>query len=336
MPALASIRNILACIGCTLTLTACNSISGATNALVEDSQDTPQSVAATISGNTYIPTDPLGAAYEICPSREQILDALPDNAVRIAITDTTGKASAKSPLVGGSMAGRSYRVVIDYINVDTENVLMNVAKYRQSAGGPRSYQPLFAEEAEDESFYFEALRAEFISEFLGMMKVECQRDPSMPECEGVLGRERDREAFAQDVNIPVYVGVGIRITVNLTVLKGNVNLTGLAGLAADAEAEKIAGNMIIQTLGITGSNVTSELPLPSELNQTTIQNAITSMAKIKAAMYSDDGDVIITPRIVGFYDPLGEGSQQYINAVVTQLGKEKVNWRPMCDGVLPG
>jgi len=136
--------------------------------------------------------------------------------------------------------------------------------------------------------------------------------------------------FEEEVNIPVYVGVGIRVTINLSVLSGDVDLSGLGAISAAAEANRVSGNLIIQTLGVTGSKVTSALPLPSALNPTTIQNAIMSMATIKSALYSSDGDVIITPRVVGFYDPLGMGNEQYVNAVVTQLAKEAVAWAPDC------
>jgi len=106
----------------------------------------------------------------------------------------------------------------------------------------------------------------------------------------------------------------------------------LGAISAAADAKKVSGNLIIQTLGITGSKVTSTLPLPSELNPTTIQNAVMAMATIKSALHSDAGDVKITPRVVGFYDPLGFGNQQYVNAMVTELSKKAVDWSPNCSG----
>ena len=300
----------------------------------DDMQDVPQSLASRVSGNTYIPTDPLSVnadSYAKCATSSKLLEVFPDNAVRIAIKDISGDGSLS--FLGGSSigaAGRSYRIVIDYINADTANQSLGVGKYTQSATGTRNYIPLF-NKTEDEDVYFDVNRSSFRDDLLNVLADECTTNPSTDGC-NMVRPSGNRVAFEEEVNVPVYVGVGIRVTINLTVLSGNVELSGLGAISAAAEANKVSGNLIIQTLGITGSKVTSTLPLPSELNPTTIQNAIMAMATIKSALYSDAGDVKITPRVVGFYDPLGFGNQQYVNAMVTELSKEAVDWSPNCTG----
>lgn len=300
----------------------------------DDMQDVPQSLASRVSGNTYIPTDPLSVEasnYAKCGTGAELLEVFPDNAVRIAIKDITGNGSLG--FLGGSSigaAGSSYRIVIDYINADTANQSLGVGKYTQSPNGTRNYIPLF-NQTEDEDIYFDVNRSSFKDDFLKVLSEECDSNPSTEGC-NMVRPSGNRVTFEEEVNVPVYVGVGIRVTINLTVLSGKVELSGLGAISAAAEANKVSGNLIIQTLGITGSKVTSTLPLPSELNPTTIQNAIMAMATIKSALYSDAGDVKITPRVVGFYDPLGFGNQQYVNAMVTELSKEPVNWSPNCTG----
>lgn len=58
--------------------------------------DVPQSTAAQISGNTYIPIDPLAVTETKptdCERKGNTLSVLPDNDVRVAITDISGDGS---------------------------------------------------------------------------------------------------------------------------------------------------------------------------------------------------------------------------------------------------
>lgn len=128
--------------------------------------------------------------------------------------------------------------------------------------------------------------------------------------------------------IPVYVGVGLRLTANVTVLRGSVNLTSLGALSAAAQAERVTGSLIVQTLGITGRQVTTALPLPSELNPTTIQNAILALGSVKAIVY--DKDTVVAPRVTGIYDPLPNSDQRTINLIVSELASKPIPWKQDC------
>ena len=100
--------------------------------------------------------------------------------------------------------------------------------------------------------------------------------------------------------VPVYVGVGLRLTATVTVKENGVDLNDFYGLGVAAQQKKITGTLVIQTLGVSGSSISSLIPMPSELNATTIQNAILSLGAIKAKMYEEDTQ--INPRIVGLYN----------------------------------
>lgn len=100
--------------------------------------------------------------------------------------------------------------------------------------------------------------------------------------------------------VPVYVGVGLRLTATVTVREHGVDLNDFYGLGVAAQQKKVTGTLVIQTLGVSGSSISSLLPMPSELNATTIQNAILSLGAIKAKMYEDDTQ--LNPRIVGLYN----------------------------------
>lgn len=125
-----------------------------------------------------------------------------------------------------------------------------------------------------------------------------------------------------DVVVPVYIGIGLRLTANITVIKGSVDLGNLFAIGVQASAQKISGTLTVQTLGISGENISGSIPLPSEINATTIQNAILALGTIKAKMYEDK--TLITPRVVGVYNNLG-GNAETINGFISSiLQKPKV------------
>jgi hypothetical protein len=122
-----------------------------------------------------------------------------------------------------------------------------------------------------------------------------------------------------DAIIPVYVGVGLRFTATITVNQGSVDLGNLFALGLAAEAKKVTGTLIIQTLGISGKDISALIPMPSQINTTTIQNAIMSLASIKAKIYDDGAE--LNPRVVGFYNNIGGGQttvQKFITNVLAQ------------------
>lgn len=219
------------------------------------------------------------------------MDALPDNAVRIAIQSVSGKAGLTlGPAVIGT-SGSQYRVVLDYGNVDTANMRF-------------------------------VLRGD--GDLLTRIG---QKEPDLA---GVsLQRVPDNAAVpfdAEVIVVPVYVGVGLRLTALVDVKKGSINLASLGAIAAAAEADQVAGTLTVQTLGVSGPQVSSTLPLPSELNSTTVQNAIQSLGAIKAIIY--DKDTSVTPRVTGIYNPLPSSDPRLINAMVSQLAAEPIDWKP--------
>jgi len=119
-----------------------------------------------------------------------------------------------------------------------------------------------------------------------------------------------------DVVVPVYVGVGLRLTANVTVKEGNVDLGNLFALGVAAQAKQISGTLVIQSLGLSGEGVSPLIPIPSEINPTTVQNALMAIGAIKAKMY--DGKITVVPRVVGVYNNLG-GGQETINGFISTI-----------------
>jgi hypothetical protein len=139
-----------------------------------------------------------------------------------------------------------------------------------------------------------------------------------------------RVALAQEVIDPnqttpimaAYVGIGLRLTAHVHVNSGKINLANLFALGAAGQAEQIQGTLVIQTLGITGDGISAALPIPSELSQASVQNAIQAMAAIRAKIY--DPKTTIRPRLVGVFNNLGEDDLQKTISFVLQ---KPVTWK---------
>ena len=121
----------------------------------------------------------------------------------------------------------------------------------------------------------------------------------------------------QPVVMPLYVGVGLRITANVTVKSGTLSLGNLFGIGASGSLNQASGTLSVQTLGITGDGISALIPMPSDLNTTTIQNAILSLGQIKAKMY--EPSTILSPRVLGFYNNVGGIGTVITNKVISSV-----------------
>ena len=99
--------------------------------------------------------------------------------------------------------------------------------------------------------------------------------------------------------VPTYVGIGLRLTANLIVNSGSVDLGNLIAIGAAAQAKQVSGTLVIQTLGISGESVASALPIPSEISAASIQNALVAIGTIKSKIY--DPNTSLSPRVIGIY-----------------------------------
>ena len=117
----------------------------------------------------------------------------------------------------------------------------------------------------------------------------------------------------------------MRLAADIRALKSGIALTSLGAIAAEAEASALSGTLTVQTLGISGKSIATTLPLPSKLDQTTVENGIMALATARAIIYSDDGDVYTVPRVVGLYSPVGS-DPRLINAIYSELARSNAWW----------
>lgn len=267
---------------------------------------------------SYIPIDPLpittmegkGCYGTKEDNFEPLKKALPDQAVRLASVQINGSASGSFGPATVGYENNQYKVVLDYISVDATQIPLSVIKEIPDAGGKHHKVPLYSDTSGKDAHY---IISRVSTDYL--MKEDNVKSHS------------DK---ADLVILPVYIGVGLRLTATVFVSKGSgtVNLSSLVSIASEAEAGKLTGTLTVQTLGITGEKVSSSLPLPSEINPTTIQNAILSLGSIKAIIH--DENTYLKPRVVGVYNTIG-GGKEVINGIITALAQKPILWDRPCE-----
>jgi hypothetical protein len=274
----------------------------------------PSTPAERESGYTYIPIDPFSVqtargedcavvAGKLTPYRT-LFESLPDNAVRMLIErfNTSGTVTYGPAKFGAR--GESYRVTIDYINADTINMPVWISKsLEKKVGRDRDFVAPFAAASD----LYKADSEEYL----------VSREKPRPE---------ELRNYAE-FNIPVYIGIGLRITANVDVVGANANISGIGVIGAEADAEKVRGSLIVQTLGVNGKSIAAALPIQSELNRTTAQSAIVSVGSIKSLLYADE--TVVSPRVVGIYLPF-PGGKPLVNAIISELSKKRVQWERPC------
>ena len=253
-------------------------------------------------------------------SFKDIIDEFPNEATRIAI----GKLNQNGSLTFGPFSvakkGESYSVIIDYIKYISTSL---PTKYSEN------YSIISYKEyrAQSSSFIESLLNDEQISKIKKEDEGQkiIQRDYSLKTNHGEINGERfkkqpefkskiDKNLYNK-IKAPVYVGVGLRIQASVTALKDSINLGSLYGLGLAASQNELNGTLIIQSLGISGENISPIIPIPSRISESTIQTAMQSIATIKSKIYNKKTK--ITPQVVGFGLPyLVDGAKDLIETTL--------------------
>ena len=262
------------------------------------------------SGYTYVPIDPFpvetgfgDSCKENGAVKGELLDTLPDNAVRMLVERLDSSGSVTLGSSKAALKGESYQVTVDYINADTINLPVSISKFmRHEIDGDMREVDLFAPP---------------VDVLAGTETYKVAR---------IFSTNADSE-YKNIFNIPIYVGVGLRVSANIYVVGANVNISGIGAIGAEAEAERLRGSLVVQTLGINGKSIAAALPIQSELNRTTAQNAIVAVGSIKSLLYADE--TVKSPRLVGMYLPF-PGGKPLVNALISELSKDRIEWEQTC------
>ncbi len=231
-----------------------------------------------------------------------VMDALPDQTIRMAVRNLSGKGSGGFGPVGLSGSGGSYQVVMDSIIADTTNVRVGIQI--ESDGKLQSVFSL----------------PEKIPAGTKIIVVRLSDIPPAPPL------RPDLPDKFEEIYIPVYVGVGLRLTANVFTSKSGINLANLPAIAVSVDSEQSGGSIAMQTLGVYNQQVASTFAIPSELSTASVQNALVGMGAVKAIVY--DRDTGTRPRLTGIYNPLPTSDPRLINKIYTALASRPIPWAP--------
>ena len=286
----------------------------------------PDTPGAKASSYGYVPLDPLsvdqtqiadsckelGASGEAVP----LLDALPDLAIRFAVADIDASGGLTFGPSKITAEGGTYRAVLDYVNVDAVPVDFLIRK--------RIGSPNYAVGWESANYRLDPTKGEYLDGYEARIV-----DPRAP---ALARNEKDKY---ESITVPIYIGVGLRLSADIRAAKGNINLSGLGVIGAQAEAKSLSGTLTVQTLGVNGSSLAMALPLPNKLDQTTIEAGILAIGSSRAMLYTAGVSgtaterIIATPRVVGLYSPIGS-DPALINALYSELSRVRPQWARPC------
>ena len=87
------------------------------------------------------------------------------------------------------------------------------------------------------------------------------------------------------------IGIGLRMTANVTTTETGINLGDLFAIGLAAQAGTLSGTLMVDVIGIDSKEITYLLPFQGEINKTTIQNTLQALATIKSEIYGDSTKV---------------------------------------------
>lgn len=216
---------------------------------------TPDTEGERHSSLTYVPLDPLPIrrlpgdnCTESSPvprtdqlSSNELLKTLSDQTVRMAIAQisSSGEITFTSAKIGGK--NESYQVILDYMNTDTSPLHFAV---RRKVEQTSVYQ----------AGLYNYRRTDYkVGEYIPVREVA---PPSVRTSYEIIPlmdiEDTSIKPGYEIISLPVYVGLGLRLTANISINEGKVELTGLPSIASDASAGRVSGSLVVQTLGVTG------------------------------------------------------------------------------------
>ncbi|PIB29000.1 hypothetical protein BFP78_15550 [Gaetbulibacter sp. 5U11] len=257
-----------------------------------------------------------------------IINELPNEATRIAIGKIELNGSISFGPFNVAKSGETYTVIVDYIKYITTSI---PAEYSSKYSQDEYRNKILTDYNETLDYFDEQSPTEEMLPKIDTTKIgqkEINKYIELRTNHGSVSEARiekfesveDLEAQKKSlhkIKIPVYVGVGLRIQASVTVLKDSLdlNLGSLYGLGVAASRNQLNGTLVIQTLGISGENISPALPIPDRINETTIQAAMQSLATIKSKIY--DSKTHIIPQVVAFGLPYSiEGAKDLLESTL--------------------
>ena len=293
----------------------------------------PRTLGERASGFGYVPLDGLAVSQEIdhaqCRSPKDtsknldplpLLESLPDLSVRFAVASFSADGGLTFGPAKVTIAGQAYRAVLDYVNVETVPVDFQLGVAVRDSNGKVHQQGILTPLGVGDtivSYLARAVGSSVRTQFA--FTIQTAKDTAL-------------KPGYDPITIPIYIGIGMRLSADIRAQKDNLTLSSLSAIAAEAQTDALSGTLTVQTLGLSGKSVATALPMPSKLDQTTVENGILALGTARSVLYTGTnqlGDVVTTPRIVGLYSPLG-ADPRLINAIYSELAKVRPTLGRVC------
>lgn len=211
----------------------------------------------------------------------------------------------------------------DYLNsLADETILVATGKY--NANGTITFGPIGGTiKGEKYTVILDWIKYTTISKDLVEYKdAEKKNKIEFIDLERAYSDNEDFSDMGETHSIPIYTGIGLRLKATFVADSAGINVNGIFGISGSFNSKNVKGNLIIQSMGISGKSVS--LPLPSEINPTSIQNAMMAISSIRALVYtSEKDDLQITPRVIGYYNTIGDKTDRHkMVSALSQSGEE--------------
>jgi len=306
---------------------------------------TAQTTASEQSGYTYVPVDPFSVDFVGTDEdeadapwglqeNERILRSLPDNTVRVSIQQIMANGGITYGPATANTRNSRYRLIVDYVNSDTHSVRLWIFKF-VAPNAQSDYELVSIYNTSDQDVTQSGLSPvttyyvidnEDDARAMLTNLVDFDDNPetdSLPpaELESLITARLNENRY----DIPIYIGIGLRVTADIRTNSANVDISGLGVLGGNAQINRLSGTLVVQTLGVNGETVSGAIPIQSELNRTTAQNAVTAIGSIRPMLYDTDNQ--ITPRVVGLYLPF-PSDVALVNGIISQISSMELDWQP--------
>ncbi|WP_367256490.1 hypothetical protein [Pseudomonas sp. stari2] len=276
----------------------------------------PDTLASRASNYGYVPLDGLAIDQDFeadsCAeftapkgpkSFAPLSQSLPDITVRFAVASYEQSGGLSFGPAKFTAKGKSYRAVLDYVNVDAIPVTFLISAITYGYTKKLS-------DARGAGMPISGYNVTVV-------------DPNKPT-------PASATVNGDVVTIPVYIGVGLRLSADVTALESGIPLVSLSAIGFEAQSNSLTGTLTVQAIGLPGETVASSLPLPSKLDQTTIENGVLAIGANRLNIYRyKDTDMGAIPRVVGLYSPIGT-EPALINAIYSELSKKRPKWSRPC------
>jgi len=290
----------------------------------------PSSIGEKYSTYAYIPIDPLPVSDIPANSCQEgvhfkeLRYALPDQVARLAVSEIDINGNITYGPVGISSKNNSYQVNFDYASSDVARLQTEVKRI-VTIPNSKQNKKISREFPENPKLLYKPNKVISVYDkiYKGASRYEIKKVVYNSKTNDFVRNIKDSEIIV----FPIYIGFGVRLTATIKTSENKLNISSLSAISAGVNSGKISGTLVTQTLGVTGEDVRSTFPIQSEINQSTIQQALISLGSIKTLV--NDKNAKIEPRVLGFYSPIGI-NLEIINKVIAELSKEPLKWNHPC------